>query len=40
MFSGRKMGGIVWVDADAALEAGLAGWIDLAAAFAGALPPK
>jgi len=40
VFSGRKMGGIVWVDADAALEAGLASWIDLAAAFAGALPPK
>jgi hypothetical protein len=40
VFSGRKMGGIVWVGADAALEEGLAGWIDLAAAFAGALPPK
>ena len=39
-FNGRRMGGIVWVDADAALEDGLAGWIDLAAQFAGALPPK
>lgn len=40
VFGDRKMGGIVWVDADAALEAGLGGWIDLAAEFAGALPPK
>jgi TfoX/Sxy family transcriptional regulator of competence genes len=40
VFSGRPMGGIVWVDADAALEAGLDSWIDFAARFAGALPPK
>lgn len=40
VFSGRKMGGIVWVDGDTALEAGLGGWIDLAAKFAGSLPPK
>ena len=40
VFSGRRMGGIVWVDADAALEAGLGGWVDLAAEFAGSLPPK
>lgn len=39
-FNGRKMGGILWVDADAALEAGLDSWLDLAAQFAGSLPPK
>lgn len=39
-FTGRPMGGIVWVDADACLEAGLNSWIDLAARFAGSLPPK
>ncbi|MEE9381241.1 MAG: TfoX/Sxy family protein [Hyphomonadaceae bacterium] len=39
-FNGRKMGGIIWVDADAALDAGLDTWIDLAAQFAGSLPPK
>lgn len=38
--TGRPMRGIVWVDADAAFEAGLDSWIDLAARFAGALPPK
>ncbi len=40
VFSGRKMGGIAWVDADAAIEGGLRSWIDLAAEFAGSLPPK
>ncbi len=39
-FTGRKMGGFVWVEADAAIEAGLETWIDFAAAFVGALPPK
>ena len=39
-FNGRRMGGIVWVDADACIDAGLESWLDLAAAFAGALPPK
>jgi TfoX/Sxy family transcriptional regulator of competence genes len=39
-FNGRPMGGIVWVDADAAQDAGLDSWIDLAARFAGSLPPK
>lgn len=39
-FTGRKMGGFVWVDADAAIEAGLDTWIDFAAEFVGALPPK
>lgn len=39
-FTGRPMGGIVWVEAEACLEAGLDSWIDLAARFAGSLPPK
>lgn len=39
-FTGRRMGGLVWVDADAAIEAPLAAWIDLAADFALSLPPK
>ena len=39
-FTGRKMGGFVYVDVDAAMEAGLENWIDLAARFVGALPPK
>jgi TfoX/Sxy family transcriptional regulator of competence genes len=40
VFSGRRMGGLVWVDADACLETGLADWIAFAARFVGALPPK
>jgi hypothetical protein len=40
VFSGRPMGGIVWVEADACLDAGLPEWIAFAADFAGALPPK
>lgn len=40
VFSGRRMGGIVWVDAEAAVEAGLQAWIDFAAGFVAALPPK
>lgn len=39
-FTGRKMGGLVWVDADAAIEAGLEDWLKFAARFVGALPPK
>ncbi len=39
-FTGRKMGGLIWVDADAAIDAGLDDWIDFAAGFAGSLPPK
>lgn len=39
-FTGRRMGGLVWVDADAAIEAPLASWIDLAASHALSLPPK
>lgn len=38
--TGRPMSGFVWVDADAALDAGLESWIDLAAEFVGGLPPK
>ena len=38
--TGRPMKGFVWVDADAALDAGLESWIDLASAFVGGLPPK
>lgn len=40
VFNGRAMGGIVWVDADTCLDGGISTWIDFAAAFAGALPPK
>lgn len=39
-FTGRRMGGIVWVDADAALDRGLDDWIAFAAQFVGGLPPK
>jgi TfoX/Sxy family transcriptional regulator of competence genes len=39
-FNGRRMGGMVWVDADACLETGLKDWIIFAAKFAGGLPPK
>lgn len=38
--TGKPMRGIVWVDADEAIEAGLESWVDLAARFVGALPPK
>jgi TfoX/Sxy family transcriptional regulator of competence genes len=38
--TGKPMRGIIWVDADAAIEDGLDGWIDFAAHFVGALPPK
>ncbi len=39
-FTGRRMRGLVWVDADATIDAGLDDWIDYAAEFAGSLPPK
>lgn len=39
-FNGRRMGGMVWVDADSCLETGLKDWITFAANFAGSLPPK
>ena len=38
--TGKPLGGIVWVDADEAIDAGLESWIDFAAEFVGALPPK
>jgi hypothetical protein len=38
--TGKPMKGFVWVDAHEADGAGLEGWIDLAARFVGALPPK
>ncbi len=38
--NGRRMGGMVWVDADACLETGLKDWVSFAAKFAGSLPPK
>jgi hypothetical protein len=38
--TGRPMRGFVWVRADAARGKALTQWIDLAAQFVGALPPK
>lgn len=40
VFSGDRMGGLVWVEADAALQEGLAQWIGLAMTFVGGVPPK
>ena len=39
-FTGRKMGGLVWVDPDEAIKSGLEGWVDLATRFVGSLPAK
>ena len=38
--TGKPMSGIIWVDADAALDAGLKDWIEFCAQFVGGLPPK
>lgn len=38
--TGKPMSGFVWVDADAALDAGLEDWISLCSRFVGSLPPK
>jgi TfoX/Sxy family transcriptional regulator of competence genes len=38
--TGRPMRGIIWVDAEAALNTGLEPWIDFASQFVGSLPPK
>ncbi len=38
--TGRPMRGFVWVDADAAIDAGLGQWIDFCARYVGSLPPK
>jgi hypothetical protein len=37
---GRVMGGLVWVDAEAAIETGLDDWIVFASEFVGSLPAK
>ncbi|WP_300303223.1 TfoX/Sxy family protein [Ferrovibrio sp.] len=38
--TGKPMRGIIWVDADEAIGAGLDAWIAYAARFVGSLPPK
>lgn len=38
--TGKPMRGIIWVDADAAIDAGLEEWIAFAVRFVGALAPK
>ena len=38
--TGRPMGGITWVNADDAIDAGLDSWLDFASQFVGALKPK
>ncbi len=38
--TGKPMRGLVWVEVDEAIEAGLDTWVDFAARFVGALPPK
>jgi TfoX/Sxy family transcriptional regulator of competence genes len=38
--TGRPMGGIIWVDADTAIDDGLETWLDFAGQFVGALKPK
>jgi TfoX/Sxy family transcriptional regulator of competence genes len=38
--TGKPMRGIIWVDADEAIEAGLETWVDFAARFVGSLLPK
>ena len=39
-FTGRRMGGLIWVEPDAAIDAGLKEWLDFTAQFVGGLPPK
>ena len=39
-FTGRRMGGLIWVRADEAVKTGLKEWLDFTATFVGALPPK
>ena len=38
--TGRPMRGIIWVEADAAIDAGLEEWTEFAERFVGSLPPK
>ena len=40
VFSGRRMGGLVWVDEAACRGRALASWIELASRFVGTLPPR
>jgi TfoX/Sxy family transcriptional regulator of competence genes len=39
-FTGKLLGGFVWVQADEALETGLEDWITFCARFVNSLPPK
>ena len=39
-FTRRRMGGLIWVEADAAIDAGQENWLDFTAQFVGCLPPK
>ena len=39
-FNGRRMGGLIWVDAAACKGATLKDWIAIAVRFVGNLPPK
>jgi TfoX/Sxy family transcriptional regulator of competence genes len=38
--NGRRMGGLIWVEADAAIDGGLDVWVARAVRFASSLPPK
>lgn len=38
--TGKPMRGIIWVEADAAIAAGLGDWVRFAARYVGALPSK
>ncbi len=38
--TGKPMSGFVWVNADAAIDAGLDTWIDFASLYVGSLLPK
>jgi hypothetical protein len=38
--TGKPMRGIIWVDADAAIDAGLDTWVDFASRFVSTLPAK
>jgi TfoX/Sxy family transcriptional regulator of competence genes len=40
VFSGRRMGGLVWVKEEACRGRALTSWIELASRFVGTLPPQ
>jgi hypothetical protein len=40
IFSGRRTGGLVWVEEKACRGRALASWIEFASRFVGSLPPK